>query len=78
MLNTPAKPPSGASQSGIQCFKLTYESLEGYGNLLGRKLEVNCFSFLTELLIATPAGELSEQVIVVNGDVWLYQLLIYK
>ena len=40
MLTTPAKPPSGVTSGGIQCFKLSYEALEGYGNLLGRKLEV--------------------------------------
>ena len=26
--------------SGCQCFQLTYQSLEGYANLLERKLEV--------------------------------------
>lgn len=40
MLTSPRKPLCAGS-GGFLCFKLTYESLEGYANLLGRKLEVS-------------------------------------
>ena len=35
----PAKSAPGSNQ---QCFQLTYQTLEGYANLLGRKIAVRC------------------------------------
>ena len=72
MLTSPAKPPSGTTHSGIQGFKLTYESLEGYGNILGRKLEVNPISLQTKLLMATVEGTATRRShSLVLGKLWL-------